>query len=191
MNSTGVKPVKKISLVIVLAMLASACAPSGPIPRLVNGHIYMTGGKDCESWHAAGAGKLACIDKDNNYVGSRTPMSWEEVKAWQKTASFQDDMAFQTLYGATLGFNSPAPDLSIFDSSSSDVAGMPNLPSSTPKKYIPNKRAGTPIYSPSECIGAVVNGRCTGNINPNPSNALRQKCYGTMINGECQGAIGY
>ncbi|UIP24104.1 hypothetical protein [Acinetobacter towneri] len=54
-----------------------------------------------------------------------------------------------------------------------------------------NQKSGTPIYNSSECIGAVVSGRCAGTINPSPSNVLRKKCYGTMINGECKGVVDY
>jgi hypothetical protein len=57
--------------------------------------------------------------------------------------------------------------------------------------YNNNQNAGTPMYNSDECIGAVVNGRCTGTISPDPSNVLRKKCYGTIINGECHGTIGY
>jgi len=63
--------------------------------------------------------------------------------------------------------------------------------SSSPRGYGTGRSTVTPVYESSECIGAVVNGRCAGTINPNPSNVLRKKCYGTMINGECQGAYGY
>jgi len=66
------------------------------------------------------------------------------------------------------------------------------MPLSQPSfSYNKKKKSETPIYNSSECIGAVVNGRCAGTINPNPSNVLRKKCYGTMINGECQGTVGY
>lgn len=50
---------------------------------------------------------------------------------------------------------------------------------------------GTPVYNSSECIGAVVNGKCVGTIQRDPNNVLRKKCYGAMINGVCNGAIGY
>ena len=64
----------------------------------------------------------------------------------------------------------------------------------TPKtygnSYTRNYQASN-IYSSSECAGAVVNGRCSGTMNTDPSNVLRKKCYGAMINGVCQGAIGY
>jgi|GEM_PF-2353790 len=66
------------------------------------------------------------------------------------------------------------------------------MPLSQPSfNIINNQILAAPIYNASECIGAVVNGRCAGTINPNPGNVLRKKCYGTMINGECQGAVGY
>lgn len=180
---------KKISLVIVLAMLVSACAPSGSMPRLINGYTYMTGGPDCESWYVIGNGKLVCKDENNINVGYRTPMALKEIKAWQKAASFHDDMAFQSAFGWALGSGGPTFDPSIFSSPSAAVSGILNLPSYTPKTYAPKKSAGTSLYSPSECIGAVVNGRCAGNINPRPSNVLRKKCYGPVINGQCQGAI--
>ena len=61
----------------------------------------------------------------------------------------------------------------------------------TPSNYQASSSSGNSFYSSSECIGAVVNGRCAGTINPDPSNVMRKKCYGTIINGECQGTIGY
>lgn len=80
-----------------------------------------------------------------------------------------------------------------------DSYSPPTIPTPAPTSY-PSRAygdysnrssSGTPIYDSSECIGAVVNGRCVGSILPNPSNVLRKKCYGTMINGECKGAVGY
>lgn len=66
-------------------------------------------------------------------------------------------------------------------------------PTVTPLSINPltKKKSGTPVYNVSECVGAVVNGGCTGTINQDPNNVLRQKCYGIMINGECQGTLGY
>ena len=54
-----------------------------------------------------------------------------------------------------------------------------------------SEKSVAPIYNSNECIGAVVNGRCAGTINPSPSNVPRKKCYGTMVNGECKGTLGY
>jgi hypothetical protein len=74
---------------------------------------------------------------------------------------------------------------------SNNSTSYPTSSTYSSKTYGSGSSAGTSIYSPDECIGAVVNGRCTGTINQNPSNVLRKKCYAAMINGECNGAIGY
>ena len=43
------------------------------------------------------------------------------------------------------------------------------------------------VYSPSECIGAIVNGECHGSILPNT--AYHQTCHGEMLNGQCTGPL--
>lgn len=43
------------------------------------------------------------------------------------------------------------------------------------------------IYSPSQCIGAVVNGVCHGTIMPDA--AYHPTCYGEMVNGICTGPM--
>ncbi|MAG86195.1 MAG: hypothetical protein CMB97_02155 [Flavobacteriaceae bacterium] len=57
--------------------------------------------------------------------------------------------------------------------------------------YNNSQKSITPIYNSTECLGAVVNGRCAGTIMPSSSNNPRKKCYGTMVNGECKGAESY
>lgn len=45
--------------------------------------------------------------------------------------------------------------------------------------------AGEPVYHASECIGAVVNGRCHGTIMPEPR--PHPRCYGQWVMGHCTG----
>jgi hypothetical protein len=47
---------------------------------------------------------------------------------------------------------------------------------------------GLAVYSPHECIGAVVNGQCYGSILPDYSRP-HATCYGQMINGMCTGPM--
>lgn len=49
-----------------------------------------------------------------------------------------------------------------------------------------SKAYGTPVYSESECSGAIVMGRCTGAVIP--SGSSREQCYGTVVNGRCIGS---
>jgi len=44
------------------------------------------------------------------------------------------------------------------------------------------------VFSPHECIGAVVNGQCYGSILPDYSRP-HATCYGQMINGVCTGPM--
>jgi hypothetical protein len=43
------------------------------------------------------------------------------------------------------------------------------------------------VYSPDECIGAIVNGVCHGSILP--KSAYHRTCYGEMLNGQCTGPM--
>jgi hypothetical protein len=52
----------------------------------------------------------------------------------------------------------------------------------------PNIGEGQTIYSPNECIGAVVNGQCHGSILPDYSRP-HPTCYGQMLNGMCTGPM--
>lgn len=47
---------------------------------------------------------------------------------------------------------------------------------------------GQTVYSPNECIGAVVMGQCHGSILPDYGRA-HPTCYGKMINGICTGPM--
>ena len=47
---------------------------------------------------------------------------------------------------------------------------------------------GQTVYSPRECIGAVVMGQCHGSILPDYS-APHPTCYGQMLNGICTGPM--
>jgi hypothetical protein len=47
---------------------------------------------------------------------------------------------------------------------------------------------GLTVYSPNECIGAVVNGQCYGSILPDYSRP-HPTCYGQMLNGMCTGPM--
>jgi hypothetical protein len=53
---------------------------------------------------------------------------------------------------------------------------------------VPNYAAGQTVYSPHECIGAVVMGQCHGSILPDYS-APHPTCYGQMLNGICTGPM--
>lgn len=46
--------------------------------------------------------------------------------------------------------------------------------------------AGATLYDASECLGAVVNGVCLGDVIPEAR--YHQACYGQMIGGVCTGA---
>lgn len=46
---------------------------------------------------------------------------------------------------------------------------------------------GIPVYTPDECVGAVVAGKCHGSVIP--KNAYRKKCYGQMVHGQCTGPM--
>ena len=46
---------------------------------------------------------------------------------------------------------------------------------------------GVAVYSPSQCIGAIVNGECHGSIMPNGSQPMT--CHGQMLNGQCTGPM--
>ncbi len=46
---------------------------------------------------------------------------------------------------------------------------------------------GVRVYSPSQCIGAVVMGVCHGSIMPNGSQPMT--CHGQMLNGQCTGPM--
>jgi hypothetical protein len=46
---------------------------------------------------------------------------------------------------------------------------------------------GQKVYSPSECIGAIVNGVCHGSILP--QSAYHPTCHGEMLNGMCTGPM--
>lgn len=46
---------------------------------------------------------------------------------------------------------------------------------------------GGKVYSPSECVGAVVNNTCHGSIIANPG--YHPTCHGEMINGMCTGPM--
>lgn len=46
---------------------------------------------------------------------------------------------------------------------------------------------GNPVFAQSECIGAVVNGECSGTIMPTA--AYHQNCYGQVLNGICTGPM--
>jgi len=46
---------------------------------------------------------------------------------------------------------------------------------------------GIPVYTPDECVGAVVAGKCHGSITP--KKAYRKKCYGQMVHGKCTGPM--
>jgi hypothetical protein len=48
--------------------------------------------------------------------------------------------------------------------------------------------SGQTVYSPSECIGAVVMGVCHGSILPDYSRP-HSTCYGQMLNGVCTGPM--
>jgi hypothetical protein len=52
----------------------------------------------------------------------------------------------------------------------------------------PNIGGGQTVYSPSECIGAVVMGVCHGSILPEYSRP-HPTCYGQMLNGICTGPM--
>jgi hypothetical protein len=52
----------------------------------------------------------------------------------------------------------------------------------------PNVGGGQTVYSPSECIGAVVMGVCHGSILPDYSRP-HPTCYGQMLNGVCTGPM--
>jgi hypothetical protein len=52
----------------------------------------------------------------------------------------------------------------------------------------PNIGDGQTVYSPSECIGAVVMGVCHGSILPDYSRP-HPTCYGQMLNGICTGPM--
>jgi hypothetical protein len=52
----------------------------------------------------------------------------------------------------------------------------------------PNFGDGQTVYSPSECIGAVVMGVCHGSILPDYSRP-HPTCYGQMLNGVCTGPM--
>jgi hypothetical protein len=47
---------------------------------------------------------------------------------------------------------------------------------------------GQTVYTPNECIGAVVNGQCHGSILPDYSRP-HPTCYGQMLNGMCTGPM--
>jgi hypothetical protein len=53
---------------------------------------------------------------------------------------------------------------------------------------VPNFGDGQTVYSPHECIGAVVNGQCYGSILPDYSQP-HPTCYGQMLNGTCTGPM--
>jgi len=52
----------------------------------------------------------------------------------------------------------------------------------------PSSGDGQTVYSPSECIGAVVMGVCHGSILPDYSRP-HPSCYGQMLNGICTGPM--
>lgn len=52
----------------------------------------------------------------------------------------------------------------------------------------PNFGDGQTVYSPRECIGAVVMGECHGSVLPDYSRP-HPTCYGQMLNGSCTGPM--
>ena len=52
----------------------------------------------------------------------------------------------------------------------------------------PNFGDGQTVYTPNECIGAIVNGQCHGSILPDYSRP-HPTCYGQMLNGMCTGPM--
>jgi hypothetical protein len=57
---------------------------------------------------------------------------------------------------------------------------------SQPQHSVPSVD-GTPVYNASDCIGAVVNGKCHGSIGGAAIPIAR--CHGEMINGQCTGPM--
>lgn len=65
------------------------------------------------------------------------------------------------------------------------AAALPT-PAAIPARPSRQQRSGPhTVYSPSECVGAVVNGICHGSILPN--GGPHQVCHGEMLNGACTG----
>lgn len=52
---------------------------------------------------------------------------------------------------------------------------------------LPQEGHGIRVYSPSECVGVVVQGICRGQIVPDT--AIQKVCHGEMINGQCSGPV--
>lgn len=56
-----------------------------------------------------------------------------------------------------------------------------------PKQGLFGLGGGRAVYEESECIGAVVMGKCHGSVLPNAS--YHKKCHGEMLNGTCTGPL--
>jgi hypothetical protein len=52
--------------------------------------------------------------------------------------------------------------------------------------YSSGNKSKTAFYSPSDCYGSVINGKCIGTLK---SGARPKYCHGAFINGQCNGAI--
>jgi hypothetical protein len=79
----------------------------------------------------------------------------------------------------------PWPPQASRSSQSASVKETPPLGGTMP---VPNFGDGQTVYSPNECIGAVVNGQCHGSILPDYSR-FHPTCYGQMLNGMCTGPM--
>jgi hypothetical protein len=82
-----------------------------------------------------------------------------------------DRSAYRATPKFVIGAGSPPP-------LSGSVVGMGNPP----------VMGGQTVYSPNECIGAIVMGQCHGSILPDYS-LPHPTCYGQMLNGRCTGPM--
>lgn len=73
-------------------------------------------------------------------------------------------------------------------SRSSQPASVEEAPPLAAGRSVPNFGGGLTVYSPNECIGAVVMGQCHGSILPDYSRP-HPTCYGQMLNGICTGPL--
>ena len=167
----------KFILILLVGIVCSGCSSASP--RFVNGNYYMVPDDGCSDIEFLKTGIIDCQDSNGNTDKLLSPMSESDIRAYIQNKNF-----FRNLSAFIEGVNQGMEE--------SRQGYSTHYPSATyTPRYSTGSNSGTPIYDSSECIGAVVNGRCVGNINPSPGNVLRKKCYGTMINGKCQGAIGY
>ena len=120
---------KKLLLLSLISLL-TGCAHYAT-PQYVNGNYYLMGDDNCRRYRMAGDNSIECYTADDDYTGTRTAMTEDDIRRWQ----YQQQVQMAQINALSRQLNDSANQLNYQTQQmyQSMQRGMPSVDSVTPQ----------------------------------------------------------